>query len=135
LRRFFSGEIMASPLQLKLTDLFSTWPSTFQRHMFGADCYMAGDKLFAWAQADQICLTKLPLPQRDEILDTMKATPHIHGGRILTSNWRMVTINTPAKWKKVLPYLRLSYETALAASIADAGKPKKPRSRKKMVMR
>ena len=103
-----------TPSMTALTEAFDStvlmWPHTEKRNMTGGLCYMVKGKMFATIR-DGLVLTKLTDEERRELAEIHPVKPFQHGKRVL-KKWVHLTI-TPDELKKILPYIKKSYETAL----------------------
>ena len=109
-------------LKVKFEALISDWELAGLKRMFGYDVYAANRKMFAWLEEDGISLTGLAEPDRIIVTEQFGAHPYTALDRVFKS-WLIIPVPNETTFKKLIPYIRKSYEGSYAASLA----PKPPR--------
>ena len=87
------------------------WPKVTSKMMFGCPCYLANGKMFAGLVTKGIVITKLSVPERDELEKVQETKPFVTGGRTI-KNWVRISLD-PKDLEKIMPYVIKSYERAL----------------------
>ena len=90
-------------------------PDVEGRKMMGCPCYMARGKMFATLMDGAVVLTKLPGEDRARLEAERGAGPFTHGQKVM-AKWVRVPIGGEGDLAGLLPYVRRSYEAALAES-------------------
>lgn len=97
-----------------LVTAVADWPGVEERTMFGCPSFTADGELFAVVSNQGVSITKLPEAHRAELEDTVPVSPFDAGGRTV-SGWATVPPESAAP-EVLEPFLRASYEAALAAA-------------------
>ena len=105
------------------------WRGVTPAKMFGTPCYNANGTFFASLVTDGIVITKLDEADKLALAREHNAGPFQPGGKTV-SRWVQVPYASPDQLVAILPYLKKSYEAALA-SPANAPKRTQGRSRKR----
>ena len=90
-----------------------SWPLVSTRKMFGCPSYKAGDKLFAFLVSNAVVLTRLDAAARAELSGVFGARPFSAGNRTMVG-WSEIPIAETTILAEVMPYVRVSYQAALA---------------------
>jgi hypothetical protein len=90
------------------------FPDVNPHKMMGCPCYMAGNKMFATIVDDAIVITKLEEEDRARLEAEHGAGPFTHGTKIM-SKWSKVPVEREEDLRDLLPYVKRSYEAAMAA--------------------
>jgi hypothetical protein len=90
-----------------------SWPKVTARKMFGCPCYQANGKLFALVVSGGIVITHVSTEDR-EILEKQYLAAAFQPGQRTVQAWLRVPAHFKNEIVKLLPYLRKSYEAALA---------------------
>jgi len=109
---YFDAE-RGADLKTAFDERVASWPEVAARSMFGCPSYTADGTLFAVLVTDGVALTRLPDERRAE-LDRAFAVGPFRAGERTVPKWAQVTIAEPAALDDLLPFVRASYETALA---------------------
>jgi hypothetical protein len=109
--------------------VLTKWPKVTRTLMFGCPCYKAGGRLFAFLVAGGLVLTRLSAADRAIAGSRFKAKPFNTGTRAM-GGWPQLPLAQGARLKGYLPFVRRSYNSALAAS-RERARPaaRKPSSR------
>jgi hypothetical protein len=113
-------------LQTKFEALISDWELAAPKTIFGYEVYGANRKMFAWVNDDSIALTALPEAERNIVTEKFGAYPFAMPDRVF-KKWLIIPVPDAVTFKKLIPFMKKSYETAFAESM----KPKPARSRSK----
>jgi len=109
--------------------VLTKWPKVTRTLMFGCPCYKAGGRLFAFLVTNGIVLTRLSPEDRAIAGSRLKAKPFNTGTRAM-GGWPQLPLARAPRLKGCLPFVRRSYDSALAASREPARPAKrKPLSR------
>ena len=100
-------------LKAAVDDLVTGWEGVTERTMFGCPSYQADGTLFAVVVTGAIALTRLPESARDDLEREYETGPFEAGDRTVPS-WTQVDIDEPSVVAALEPFVRASYETALA---------------------
>ena len=95
-------------IHAELDGLLLPWDDVSTRKMFGGRGYFVGDRLFA-AYYGGIA-TKLPDPDREEVLNRQIATPFTPTPGRRFGNWVRFPLEGPDGIEALLPWLRKAYE-------------------------
>jgi len=114
--KYYSEEEMGG-LRLPLEREVLGWPGVRRKTMFGCPAYSAGDTLFAFLVTGGIVLTRLGEHEREELAWREGATPFQAGTRTVPG-WIKVPFGTPGDQKRILAFVRASYDAAIASSTA-----------------
>lgn len=106
--------IAGAALKETVDGAVADWPGVSARTMFGCPSYRADGVLFAVLVTDGIALTNLDDASREELAEHHPTGPFQAGDRTVTK-WVQVDVSD-ADVDSVLPFVRRSYETALAAA-------------------
>ena len=87
------------------------WPKVTSKKMFGCPCYLANGKMFAGLVTKGIVITKLSILEREELSKIQETKPFVTGGRTI-KKWVRVNLD-PTDLKKIMPYVKKSYEQAM----------------------
>jgi TfoX/Sxy family transcriptional regulator of competence genes len=90
-----------------------TWPNVRTRKMFGCPCYQANGKLFALVVSGGIVITRLSDADRALLIHQNVGVPFQPGQKTVQS-WLQIAVQNKAELKPFLPYVRKSYDAALA---------------------
>ena len=115
-------------LQKKFEALIADWELAGPKKIFGYEVYAANRKMFAWVNDDSVALTALPEAERIEVTKKFGAYPYAMPDRVF-KKWLIVPVPDAATFKRLIPYMRRSYDTAFAESLEP--KPLKPRMAKR----
>lgn len=88
------------------------WPHVDYKKMFGCPCYLANGKMFAGLVTKGIVITKLNSLEKKELEKFRKIKPFVAGSKVIKS-WVQIDLN-PNDLKKIIPYVKKSYERALS---------------------
>ncbi|WP_439026263.1 hypothetical protein [Haloarchaeobius sp. DT45] len=100
-------------LKTAFDDLVTDWPDVTATTMFGCPSYRAADTLFAVLVTDGVALTRLPDDRRDDLTAHFETSPFDANGRTVTK-WVQAAVDDPGALEPLEPYVRASYESALA---------------------
>ena len=89
------------------------WPQVTSKKMFGCPCYLANGKMFAGMVTKGIVITKLSSLEQEELQKIRETKPFVAGERTI-KNWVHVDLE-PKDLRKFMPYVKKSYERALAS--------------------
>ncbi len=103
-------------LQTKFETLISDWELAAPKKIFGYEVYGANRKMFGWIDEDSITLTALPEKEREEVKKKFGAYPLEMANRVF-KKWLIIPVFDLATFKRLIPYIRKSYETAYAESL------------------
>lgn len=103
LRRVFDLEVL-------------NWPRVTVRTMFGCPSYQVDGRLFAFLVTGGVVLTQLLASDRDVLRQQFVVSEFKTGERVL-SHWIQVALPDRRQLGYVLPYVRKSYEQALARTL------------------
>lgn len=90
------------------------WAEVEATTMFGCPTYRADGTVFAVLVTDGVALTRLPADARDRLAGEFQTGPFEAGGRTVTK-WVAVDVDDD-ELDALLPYVEISYETALEES-------------------
>ena len=90
-----------------------TWPHVTSRRMFGCPAYIANGALFALLVTRGIVLTHLSEVER-EALSCVAVVQPFKAGSKTVHRWAQVNIRSIDEIEAVLPYVHISYQSALA---------------------
>jgi hypothetical protein len=108
----FYDEKKGEPLRRALDAELLNWPEVTARKMFGCPCYLRSNSLFTFIVNGGIVLTKIAEEDRESVMKTMRAAVFDMGrGRV--NKWLTIPVRNADGLKKVLPYIRKSYEGAI----------------------
>lgn len=96
-----------------LEEYVLSWPRVTTRFMFGCLAYMAKGKLFAFVQNESLVLTNIDEASREAIASCHEAFPFESKGKTV-GGWLEVVISDESELADIMPYVRKSYEAALA---------------------
>lgn len=103
LRRLFELEILS-------------WPRVTARTMFGCPSYQVDGRLFAFLVTGGVVLTQLMLADREALRRQYEVAEFKAGERVL-AHWIQVLLPDRRQLGYLLPYVRKSYERALARTL------------------
>ena len=106
-------ETRAGDLRDAFEALVLDWPEVTVRTMFGCPSYQADGTLFAVLVTDGVALTRLPEDRRESLAAAYETGPFQAGDRTVTA-WVQATVEDAAALDDLEPYVRASYESALA---------------------
>jgi hypothetical protein len=89
------------------------WPKVTARKMFGCPCYQANGKLFALVVSGGIVITHVSAEDRETLIQQYLAKPFEPGQKTVQA-WMQIPAQFRPEIVKLLPYLRKSYDAALA---------------------
>lgn len=89
------------------------WAQVTAKRMFGCPCYLRSNSLFTFLVNDGIVLTKIADEDRESIMKTMHATLFDMGMGRVNKKWITIPVRSADGLKKVLPYIRKSYDGAI----------------------
>ena len=90
-----------------------TWPDVTTKFMFGCLAYMAKGKLFAFLVDDGVVITQLDEASRETLAAEHEAFQFESRGKPV-GGWMQVVVADCSELEEILPYVRKSYEVALA---------------------
>ena len=112
----YYSETADHELRLILENEVRAWASVTARKMFGCPCYQASGKLFALVVSGGIVITRVSEADREELIKQYLADPfQPEQNRAAVQAWLRVPALTKSEVSKLIPYLRKSYEAALAS--------------------
>jgi hypothetical protein len=113
----YYSETADKDLRLALEAEMFNWPKVAARKMFGCPCYQANGKLFALVVSSGIVITRPADSDREVLEKQFLAVPfkveQSTGAKTMTVWLRVPALNR-VEVNKLMPYLRKSYEAALA---------------------
>lgn len=109
---YFDAEAGA-PLLAAVDDLVADWPSVTSTKLFGCPSYRGAGTLFAVLVTGGIALTRLDDDDRAGLEDAFDTGPFQAGDRTVTK-WVQVAVDDPATVADLEPYIRASYDAAIA---------------------
>ena len=89
------------------------WPHIDYKKMFGCPCYLANGKMFAGLVTKGLIITKLNDIEKEELRKLKETKPFIAGDKTIKS-WVHIDLD-PKELKKFMPYVKKSYERAIAS--------------------
>lgn len=89
------------------------WAQVTMRAMFGCPSYQVDGRLFAFLVTGGVVITQLMRADREALRSEYTVTDFKAGERVLTQ-WIQVSCAEMGQLKRVLPYVRKSYERAFA---------------------
>lgn len=92
------------------------WPQVTTRRMFGCPSYQVEGRLFAFLVDEGIVLTQLRQAER-EALGEHQLTAEFQTGDRPIQHWIQVTVVNKRDLGYVMPFVRKSYEIALARAL------------------
>lgn len=110
--RLYTAERM-DPLREALEADVLLFPDVEGRKMMGCPCYLARGKMFATLMDDAIVLTRLDEEDRARLEAERGAGPFTHGQRVM-ARWVKVPFLREGDLADILPFVRRSYEAAVA---------------------
>ncbi len=122
-------EVSMFDLKSEFEKLIGSWELAGPKKMFGYEVYAANRKMFGWLEEDGIALTALPEEAREIVMNTFDTYPFQHGNRIFRS-WLIVSVSNKSTFRKLTPFIELSYRTAFEASLNP--KPEKTSTKKRL---
>ena len=105
--KYYDEEKMKN-IRLKIEEELLSWSDVKTRKMYGCPCYKNKEKMFAFLVTDGIVLTK---PSEKDKLDLSKkydVKPFQAGNRTM-KNWPQIFIDEKSDIKKLLPFIKNSY--------------------------
>ena len=87
------------------------WPKVTSKKLFGCPCYLADGKMFAGLVTKGLVITKLTVSEGDELAKIQETKSFETGGRTI-KKWVHINLE-PQDLKKIMPYVKKSYERAL----------------------
>ena len=103
LRRVFELEVL-------------NWPRVTARAMFGCPSYQVDGRVFAFLVTGGVVLTQLLVSDREALQRQYEVAEFKTGERVL-KHWIQVALPDRRQLGYVLPYVRRSYERALARAL------------------
>lgn len=103
LRRLFELEVLK-------------WPRVTVRTMFGCPSYQVDGRLFAFLVTGGVVITQLMRMDRESLRQHYQVADFKAGERVLTQ-WIQVSLPEKQQLGYLLPYVRKSYERALARTL------------------
>jgi hypothetical protein len=100
-------------LRLEFEAYVRQWPDVVSKFMFGCLAYLARGKLFSFIFEDNLVITNLDAESREELTDSHEAFPFEFKGKPL-GGWMQVVVADESELDDLMPYVRKSYEAALA---------------------
>lgn len=91
-----------------------TWPQVEYKKMFGCPCYLANGKMFAGLVTKGIIITKLETPEKEKLNKFIEIKPFVADTKIIKS-WVHIDLE-PNDLKKIMPYVKKSYDRAIISS-------------------
>jgi|AntRauTorcE11898_2_1112593.scaffolds.fasta_scaffold02808_7 hypothetical protein len=113
---YFDAEAGAD-LRETFDHVVAGWPDVSSKTMFGCPSYQAEGTLFAVLVTGGVALTRLPADERATVEREFETGPFQAGDRTVTK-WVQVAVDDPETLDALVPYVRASYETALAEGSA-----------------
>ena len=89
-----------------------SWPRVSKRTMFGCPSYQAAGRLFAFLVDAGVVITHLRQSDREALSEHCEIEPFQAGERTI-ERWGQVAVEGEHDLRRVLPYVRRSYEEAL----------------------
>lgn len=108
----YYAEEKTRDLRLSFEDEVLAWPHVKTKRMFGCPCYEAQGKLFAFLVTNGLVVTRLSENDR-EMMSHGYRTSFFRAGRRAVKNWVKISIQNNADLRKIMPFVRKSYEAAL----------------------
>ncbi len=109
----YFDEERGETLRTAFESLVLDWPGVTAKTMFGCPSYQADGTLFAVLVTDGVALTRLPADRRDALDAAYETGPFQARDRTVTK-WVQVAVADVTDLDALEPYVRASYETALA---------------------
>jgi hypothetical protein len=103
----------AGDLRAAMNDAVLGWEGVTTRKMFGCPAYIVDSALFALVVTRGIVLTQLA-PHEREMLSAIATVEPFKAGRKLIHKWAQVRVESLEEIGAILPYVRQSYQAALA---------------------
>jgi TfoX/Sxy family transcriptional regulator of competence genes len=113
----YYSESEAHALREQFEEIVLTWPGVTKKMMFGSPSYLAGTTIFALLVTGGIILTRLNDDQKSALLSSGMADYFTGHGRVM-KKWIVIFIKEPSSVERYLPFIRASYEGALAGKDA-----------------
>jgi len=108
--KYYDEEVMKN-IRLKIEEYIFQWPDVTTKKMFGCPCYKYKNKLFAFMVTDGIVLTKVDELDTIELSKEFSIKPFQSTTRTMKS-WPQIPINKNSNLKKIIPFIKKSYEHA-----------------------
>lgn len=100
-------------IRLALESEILSWPHVTIRFMFGCLAYLAKGKLFAFIQQESVVLINIDDESRESLAASHEAFAFESSGKTV-GGWFQVVIQDESEIRDIIPYVRSSYESALA---------------------
>lgn len=92
-----------------------SWPQVSKKIMFGCPCYKTNEKLFAFLVTKGLVITKLSKNDKETVTNKYQ-TSFFQAGKKTVKNWLRIPIENKSDLNKIMPYVKKSYENAIANS-------------------
>jgi hypothetical protein len=89
------------------------WPKVETRLMFGCPAYIAEGRLFAFLVNDGIVITQIRKRDRETLSEDFHTEPFTAGEREI-ARWQKVHLESVKRLRRILPYVKKSYELILS---------------------
>jgi predicted DNA-binding protein (MmcQ/YjbR family) len=87
------------------------WPKVTTKKMFGCPCYKVDGKLFSFVVTRGIVITKLSEDELEAFATKHDIGPFV-AGKMTTKKWARIEIEKTSELKKIIPYVKKSFENA-----------------------
>ena len=88
-----------------------SWPKVTTKKMFGCPCYQVYGKLFSFVVTRGAVITKLNADEVEALKKKFNIGP-FKAGKMTTKKWARIDIENTGELKKVIPYVKKSFENA-----------------------
>jgi predicted DNA-binding protein (MmcQ/YjbR family) len=105
----YFDEAKMHDVRIKLEKSILSWENVTTRKMFGCPCYKTKDKLFAFIVTGGVVLTALKEDDRNALSKKFNTSPFVAGKKIVLK-WVTIPVKNSHDIKKVLPYIKKSYQ-------------------------
>jgi hypothetical protein len=107
----YYDENQSGKLRLALEREIMNWEDVSTKIMFGCPCYLVNEKLFVMMVTNGIVLTSLNEKDKKSIEEEFR-TEYFKAGKRTVKKWIMVPLNEETELKPIIPYIRMSFNTA-----------------------